>query len=126
MIQPFDSGSTRPIGLAHHRSGFRPAGARGAARGWIQALVVGVGFSGFVALAAAHEPTAADIQLLRDAASALQPSNPELARGLTEMADREAAELEQPMNNNDERGEEDHAAPLAPASSEKSGEPSTY
>ena len=47
------------------------------------------------AFAHGEEHSSADIQILRDAAAALQQSNPELSMKLTKYADREAEEQEE-------------------------------
>lgn len=54
---------------------------------------------------AEEQPTQADIKLLRDAASALQNSQADLAQGLSNYADKEAKELEEGANQKSSKDE---------------------
>ena len=80
-------------------------------RGWL------IGCIGLVGCALLLPPTSfahqhhaehkkADIQLLRDSASALQTSRPDLANGLTAYADRETKELDERMTREEHEKEE--------------------
>lgn len=72
---------------------------------------IGVAIIGMVVLLttasfAEKEHNKADIKLLKDSAAALQQSHPDLAKGLTDYANREAGEQEE---MNEEKNEKEEA-----------------